>query len=404
MKILILSQYYLPESARIAPAVAQGLAAKGHDVKVLTGFPNYPEGKIFPGYKQKWRQHETDGKVSILRVPLYPNHSVNPLGRAANYLSFAFSSLTAWKYAKDVDVIYVYATQMTPALGPWIWRRFGGAPYVLHVQDLWPDSIIGSSMVSNGGVKKLVTSVLSRWLRGVYSSAAWVIGIAPTMVRTLQERGVSSERSSLLFNWGDDVVANDPVPDGAVSDRTVTRVLYAGNVGDMQDLTTVVRAAASVIDSGIEVTIVGDGVELDAVKDTARQLNATNVKFADRVPRHRMPEFYSNADFALVSLKDLPVFRGTIPSKFQASISHGLPVVTNVQGDLRQIVEEYGIGLTADAEDAESLASAFVQASRWDADQLEETRQRTREVYGKYFSEASALDELESILHRVSQE
>ena len=133
MNILIVSQYYPPEGVTIPAEIAQGLADKGHKVRVLTGFPNYPSGNIFPGYKQKWRSKGTDGQVEILRVPLVTDHSASALRRMTNYLSFAFTSSTAKKYANDADVIYVYATQMTPALGPWLWKKLGGAPYVLHV-------------------------------------------------------------------------------------------------------------------------------------------------------------------------------------------------------------------------------------------------------------------------------
>ena len=128
MKILVVSQYYPPEGVTIPAEIAQGLADKGHDVRVLTGFPNYPSGKIFPGYKQSWRSKEFDGQVSILRVPLVTDHSTSALRRMINYLSFALSSATARNYAKNVDVIYIYATQMTPAFGPWLWRKLGGAP------------------------------------------------------------------------------------------------------------------------------------------------------------------------------------------------------------------------------------------------------------------------------------
>ena len=156
MKVLVVSQYFPPERATIVPAIAQGLADKGHEIRVLTGYPNYPEGKIFPGYRQKWRSKEQHGDVEVLRVPLWPDHSTIPVRRILNYASFALTSSTARGFAKDVDVIYVYATQMTPALGPWLWKRFRGAPYVLHVQDLWPDSILESTKIGRASCRERV--------------------------------------------------------------------------------------------------------------------------------------------------------------------------------------------------------------------------------------------------------
>lgn len=400
MKILVISQYYPPESATIAPAIARGLAGKGHEVRVLTGYPNYPKGIIFDGYKQKWRQFEADEDIQVLRVPLYANHSMNPLARTLNYVSFALSSATARKFAKDVDVIYVYATQMTPAFGPWLWRKFGGAPFVLHIQDLWPDSIIGSSMVRGAKKTKLIEALLSPWLGNVYKSAAGVIGIAPTMVKTLVKRGVPAPQSTLIYNWSDDSAAELRVDEKA-RDRSNINILYAGNVGDMQDLETVVRAALRLKESSLKFTIVGDGVALERIQLFAEEMGALNIEFRGRVPRAEMSAIYNEADFALVTLKDLPVFRGTIPSKFQASIAHGVPVITTVQGDLKGIVERLKVGLVAEPENPDSLASAFRIAEEISSDEYNRLRERTRQVYLDHFSCASGVGAVETVLSRA---
>lgn len=397
MKILIISQYYPPENATLASTIAEGLAENGHTVRVLTGFPNYPDGVIFKGYEQKWRQRETINGIDVLRVPLYPDHSMNPVARAANYASFALSSATARAFAEDVDVIYVYATQMTPAFGPWLWRKLRGAPYVLHVQDLWPDSVIGSSLVSGSRTSRFIEAALSPWLKSVYRSAASIIGIAPTMVNTLIERGSPKERTHLIYNWADEFdKETTTVPQ--VVERQGTNIVFAGNVGDMQDLETVVRAAHLVQDTSIRVTIIGDGVALDRIKDLAAEIGAENVDFQGRVPLEKMPEIWAEADFSLVTLRDLPLFRGTIPSKFQAALSNEVPVITNVQGDLRGLVEDLHIGFTAEVEDPTSLAECFVRASELDATAYRQLKERTSSVYADHFSCAAAISAIETEL------
>ena len=398
MKVLIVTQYYPPEKAVIAPAIAQGLSDKGHDVRVLTGYPNYPEGKVFPGYKQKWRSKEQHGDVEVLRVPLWADHSTSPVRRILNYASFALSSSTARGFAKDVDVIYVYATQMTPALGPWLWKRFRGAPYVLHVQDLWPDSILESTMVSNSRAGRMIRSVLEPWLRSVYAGASGVIGIAPTMVRSLTTRGSDDSKTALVYNWAD-----DSAPDRSSEKSPVkTEVLFAGNIGDMQDLETVVRAAKLIEDVPVSLTIVGDGVARESVMALAKELRTDNITFRGAVPREEMPEIYSSADFSLVTLRDLEVFRGTIPSKFQASIAHGVPVITTVQGDLRGLVEEHNVGFIADAEDAESLAQAMRSAHSMKSEEYSELQKRTRNVYLDHFSRRAGIDSVETVLNQAA--
>lgn len=400
MKILIVSQYYPPENATLASTIAEGLAEGGHSVRVLTGFPNYPDGVIFEGHKQKWRQREQINGIDVLRVPLYPDHSMNAVARAANYASFAISASTARAFAKDVDVIYVYATQMTPALGPWLWRIFGGAPYVLHVQDLWPDSVVGSSLVSGSRSSRVIEAALSPWLTTVYRNAAGIIGIAPTMVETLVSRGAPEDRISLIYNWADEFDTEPPAPQ-TTGDGT-TNIVFAGNVGDMQDLETVVRAAHLVQDTAIRVTIIGDGVALDRIKGLAEELDVQNVVFQGRVPVEEMPAIWAEADFALVTLRDLPLFRGTIPSKFQAALANGVPVITNVPGDLRGLVEDLNIGYTAEVEDPASLSECFVRASELDDAAYEELRTRTARTYLEHFSCSAAIAAIEAELEKAA--
>lgn len=396
MKILVVSQYYPPEAVPIPGDLAQGLADRGHSVRVLTGYPNYPQGKIFAGYRQKWRVRERDKEVSVTRVPLYADHSYSATKRIMNYLSFALSSATAIRTARRADVVYVYATQMTAAFGPWLWRIFGARPYILHVQDLWPDSIIGSSMVSNGRLKRFLASALECWLRSVYSRSAAVIGIAPTMVETLISRGASRDCTRLIYNWADAVEPTSSLLPPVEGPRAV--LVYAGNVGEMQDLETAVRAAHMTADSGVSLTIVGDGVAREKLRQLVSELGATAVHFEDPVPRERMAEIYTKADYALVSLKDMPVFYGTIPSKFQAVLAAGLPVITTVQGDVRRIVDETRTGFTADAEDVDSLAAIFRAAAQLTATERKDMSQRGRDLYTRKFAQESGIDMIEEVL------
>lgn len=402
MKVLIVSQYYPPEAVPLPADLARGLAARGHQVKVLTGFPNYPTGRVFPGYRQRWRSVEKDGAVEVHRVPLFADHSQNAVKRMLNYFSFAFSSATARRLSRDADVIYVYATQMTAGFGPWLWHVTGGRPYVLHVQDLWPDSVIGSSMMAGGAKERIISGALGPWLRSAYRRSAAVIGIAPTMVRTLVTRGVPQERAHLVYNWAD---AGEPVTSALPTiDAPRAEIVYAGNVGDMQDLGTAVRAAHASADAGVVLTIVGDGVVRTDLQALVSELDATNVRFEEPVPRERMPEIYARTDFALVSLKDMPVFRGTIPSKFQAVLSAGVPVITTVQGDVRGLVEADGVGLTAEAEDVASLTAAFRRAAELAPNERAAMGRNGRTMYDTHFSRESGISRIEELLSAAAKE
>lgn len=403
MRILIVSQYYPPEAVPIPAELARGLAERGHSVRVLTGFPNYPQGRVFEGYRQRWRHRERDGEVAVYRVPLLADHSQRALRRMANYVSFALTSATARRYARGADVIYVYATQMTAAFGPWLWRLTGGAPYILHVQDLWPDSVIGSSMGSSSVAVRWMSGTLSRWLRSVYRTAAYVVGIAPTMVSTLLERGAPAGRTSLVYNWAHKPGASTTVVESSSRSTRRINIVYAGNVGEMQDLETAVQAAHIAADAGVHLTVVGDGVARAGLRKLVDELGCTNVWFEDPVPRESMWQVYARADFGLVVLKDLPVFRGTIPSKFQAVLAHGLPVITSVQGDVRRLVEELDVGLTADAGDVGSLESAFRLAATLEPSAQSELRARAEAAFEHHFDRASAVSKIEAILQKAAQ-
>lgn len=257
MKVLIVSQYFPPEGVPIPGQLAHCLDERGHEVVVLTGYPNYPDGVVFEGYKQRWRHRERQVGVGVMRVPLYPNHSASPFRRLLNYSSFGVTATTARRFATGADVVYVYATQMTAAFGPWLWRVTGGAPYVLHVQDLWPDSISGSSLVGGGRTSKIVDRTLTPWLSSVYRKSSAVIGIAPTMIETLASRGVDRSKLHLVYNWSGDEPHEVSTRHGSPSDGVT--VLYAGNVGDMQNLEVAVEAAHRCESEGFKLQILGAG-------------------------------------------------------------------------------------------------------------------------------------------------
>lgn len=398
MHVLVLTQYFPPENAYLVADLVKGLGEAGHQVRVLTGFPNYPEGKLYPGFRQKWHHRDQFGEAEVLRVPLFIDHSNSATRRMLNYISFGLSAATARFWAKEADVIYVYATQMTPAIGPWLWRLTGGAPYVLHIQDLWPDSIAESSLLGPGQ-RAVARRVIAPWLRRVYRRAEAVIGIAPTMVQALIDRGADQATAHLVYNWAND---QPPVPattfSGGTAGKGATRVVYAGNVGDFQDLETAVLAAHEARDYGVWLRIVGDGVALPRVQALVEELGCANVEFSERVPNDQMVTVFEQADFALVSLKDLPLFRGTIPSKFQAALAHGVPVISTVPGDLRDLVTELDVGLTAEPGDVASLATALREAAGIGTARLHELGANAAKAHQSHFSKTAGIDAIESIL------
>ncbi|MCV9996513.1 glycosyltransferase family 4 protein [Paeniglutamicibacter sp. ZC-3] len=217
------------------------------------------------------------------------------------------------------------------------------------------------------------------------------------MVSTLISRGVRADSAHLIYNWADAGGSSDALPPPSHR-ASRAEVVYAGNVGDMQDLETAVRAVHAAADAGVSLTIVGDGVARETLRELVTELGAPNIRFEDPVSRERMPEIYAKADYALVSLKDMPVFHGTIPSKFQAVLAAGVPVITTVQGDVRAIVDETHVGFTVDAENVDALAATFRAAAALTSGEREEMSLRGRELYDTKFSRESGITRIEEVL------
>jgi glycosyltransferase involved in cell wall biosynthesis len=393
MRIVVVSQYYLPEDAHLVAELAESLAERGHSIVVVTAYPNYPAGRLYDGYRQAWRRVESHDGVTVRRVPIVISHSRNPLGRIVNYVSYGVSTLLASGVAKRADVVYVYATQMTAAIAPSIWRLLGGAPFVLHVQDLWPESITASGMVG-GRVGEAMERVLGTWLRWTYRRAAATVAIAPTMLAKLIDRGVPENRGHLVYNWGRRIEGDGDV---TAAERPGLTVMFAGTLGDFQDLDTAIEAARLVTDlEDFRLTLVGTGSAETRLKKLAQGLES--VEFRGRVPSDEMHGVYRESDFQLVSLKDVDIFHGTIPSKFQASVSLGLPVITTVAGDLSALVDANDLGFVARPEDAEALARAFRAAYALSSEQRREMGDRASAFYEDAMTRETAIGQIETIL------
>ena len=401
MRIAIITQYYAPEAIRIPQTLANQLTARGHSVRVITGYPNYPDGEIFPGYKQRWNHVETTNGVEVRRVPLFISHSYNPIARFANYLSFAASVALWGLWVRSADVVYVYATQMTPAIGPSIWRILFRIPYVMHIQDLWPESVTGSSMAGKKTSRKLISVILRPWLRSLYKTSAATIAIAPSMVKILIARSVPKDRIHMVFNWA----TSEPRSiTQLVGPSDTVSIVYAGNLGDHQDLDTVIRAANAVKSlKNLQVCIVGSGVAETRIRALARELDAHNVVFKGRVAPEDMAKIHAESDFQLVTLKNAEIFDGTIPSKLQASLSHGIPVITSVRGDVKSLVRENGLGFTCDPEDVDQLASAMSKAAALSPSDRVAMGEAARIFYMSAMSMDRGVTKIEEILSSVSR-
>lgn len=361
MRILILSQWFQPESFYKGIPFAQELVNLGHEVEVLTGFPNYPEGKLYDGYKIKFFQREVIGGIPVIRVPLYPNHDSNSIKRILNYTSFALSaSLLGFFLVKRPDVIYVYHPPATIGLPALFLHLLHRVPFVYDIQDLWPDTLEATGMVNN----RVVMWMVEKWCRIIYSQAAKIVVLSPGFREILIRRGVPEHKIEVIYNWCEDdkIQATARNEDLAREFGMVGRfnIVFAGTMGKAQALDAVLEAARVLRDRlpKIQFVFVGGGIDAGRLKEKTIEQGLTNVRFLSRRPPSEIGDILNLGDVLLVHLKDDLLFRITIPSKTQAYMAAGRPILMGVKGDAAALVEKAGAGLTCTPEDPQDIADA----------------------------------------------
>ncbi len=349
----MLSQYFWPENF-IINDIVRTLEEQGHEVVVATGKPNYPDGKIFDGYRASGTQHEHYlGRIEVLRVPLWPRGQGGAKSLILNYLSFVFSALMCLPWmlrGREFDAILVFAPspiiQAIPAiLLKWLKR----AKLALWVQDLWPESLSATGFVRNPYLLRAVGWVVRAIYRPcdtlLVQSRAFVEPVAQYADRAKikyypNSMGVSSDRAVV------------PVP-GELLELLEQHfcVVFAGNLGTAQSLDTLVQAALHLRDEPrIRLVLVGSGSRLAWLKAQQHALGLDNLVLPGRFPMEAMPQIFERASALLVSLSDEPAFAQTIPSKIQAYMAAGRPILACMNGEGARVVCEAQAGLASPAE------------------------------------------------------
>ena len=406
MKIGMITQWYEPETGSAAhpTAIARALAASGHQVRVLTGYPSYPLGKLYDGYSMRLHTDEVLDGIPVRRVPDVPSHDRSALRRAMTLTTFAASATAHVGWLRHADVCLVYLTPATVGVAAMALHRRWGVPYALYVQDLWPETVTASGFVAHPGATRAIEAGLHRYLARLYRGAGGMAGISPTMTRLLAERGARVPPISIP-NWIDEDVFR-PVPRSprAVLDERVW-IMYAGGVGELQSLDTAVSAMSLLAERpDIGLAIVGDGVALPALRRQAQEAGLDGrVRFLGHRPTAAMPELIAESSAQLVSLKDLPVFRGTIPSKVQASMACARPIVCAVAGDAADVVRRSGAGVVVPPEDSRYLARAFREIADAGAEGRAAMGTRARSAYLAELSAASGVAALERMLQDAAR-
>jgi glycosyltransferase involved in cell wall biosynthesis len=397
MKILLLSQWYPPEPMKLLSDMTESLAAMGHEVTVLTGFPNWPTGKIYAGYRQRLVYKETVNGVRIIRIPLYPDHSGNPFKRAANFLSFALSATVLGPFlVPRVDIMHVIHPPITVGFPAWILSRLRGFPFTIEIQDMWPENLRSTGMLRNESALRFIGS-LARW---VYSKAAFVRVISPGFRLNLLSKGVPDEKIGVISNWVDTEyyrpVAKSPELLDKFGMRERFNVLYAGTIGLAQGLEVVLDAAAElqVSSPDCQFVLAGDGIERDRLQRMAITRKLTNVRFLGRLPSDLMPALYACADVLMLHLRADPLFAITVPHKVFTYLAAGKPILVGGEGDSASLVTASRSGVACPPSNPEALARAVVTLHAMSPQERQEMGNNGRRLACQSYGRAHLVREL----------
>jgi len=399
MRILILSQWFDPEPTFKGMAFARQLARRGHEVEVLTGFPNYPGGKLYPGYRVRFWQREVMQGIPVLRVPLYPSHDLSVVSRIANYSSFAVSAAIGSAFVKRPDVVYVYHPPATVGFPAIVARAFHRAPVVYDIEDLWPDTVAATGMMKS----RAVLWLLDAWCHLVYCKADRLVVLSPGFKSALIDRGVPESKIEVIYNWCDEAAVGTGVGRAALGAPGDFTVLFAGTMGLAQGLDAVLDAARICARSvpKARFVFVGGGVDRERLERRAREMRLTNVIFLARRPIDLMGPTFRGADACLIHLKDDPLFRITIPSKTQTYLAAGRPVVAAVRGDAADLITRAHAGVLAEPESPTSIAEAVGRLEQMPADQREALGKAGKAFYDRELSLHVAVKKFEALFEAV---
>lgn len=387
MRILLLTQWFEPEPTFKGLVFAKELVRLGHEVEVVTGFPNYPGGKIYPGYKIRWLQHEVIDGVRITRVPLYPSHDGSALKRIANYLSFAVTASFYCLFGlPKVDVVHAYHPPLTIGIIASLIKFLRRIPVVYDIHDLWPDTLESTGMISN----KKILLIVNHFANWIYRHMDHITMNTPGYRRRLSERSVSKKKMSVIYGWCDEK-ALECVKKSDLSQfpgKDKFRILFAGTMGKAQALGAVLDAADQIKNSDPRICFifVGGGVELDYLKETARNRALPNVVFLPKLPMNQIGGLLQEADVLLVHLKKDPLFEISIPGKTQAYMAMGKPILMAVQGDAADLVKEAKCAIEAISEDSNSIADAAKKLASFSDEELTAMGHRAKTYYNDHLA------------------
>lgn len=363
MKILFLTDNFPPETN--APATrtyehAVRWVKAGHQVTVITGAPNFPEGKLFAGYDNRWYAVEYLDGIRVVRVKTYITANEGFLKRTLDYVSFMLSALFFGLFQPRPDVVLGTSPQFFTVCGAWLLSVFKWRPFVFELRDLWPESIKAVGAMQEG----FAYDLLKKIELFLYRRAKRIICVTHAFKQVLEEQGIEASKISVVLNGVDTGIYQPMQKDEALARNLGLEgkfvVGFLGTLGMAHALDSVLQAAAQLRDvDNVVFLLAGSGASKETLVEQAQELKLKNVMFLDRQPKSAMPALWSLCDVSLITLRNQPLFSTVIPSKIFESMGMGLPIILSLpEGEAAEIIRSTGSGLVTPPENPSALAEA----------------------------------------------
>ena len=403
MKILIVSQYFWPENLKIND-VAKGLVEKGYDVSVLTGLPNYPNGKIYNGYSFPKNKKENHEGITIYRSPLIPRGNGSGVRLFLNYFSLAIlASLRVLFIKNNFDKILVYEVSPVTIGIPAIIAKYRfKAPIFFWVQDLWPESVVAAGGVTN----KFMINLISKLTRFIYQHCEKILVQSKAFIPYILNQNVSNSKIIYLPNSTESFYNKVDVKNKfkKLMPEEGPILMFAGNIGEAQGFNTVIKSASYLNDSGVKVNwvILGDGRQRKLIEKKINDLGLQKCFFfLGSYPSEEMPNFFACADALLVTLKRNLILSMTIPNRIQSFMACSKPIIANIDGEGGRVILEAKCGLVSPSEDYISFSKSIIDFLKLGADEKELMGKNARLYFEKEFDREKQLNSIINIFNGI---
>jgi glycosyltransferase involved in cell wall biosynthesis len=395
--ILVIAQYFYPEQFRINDICTEWVK-RGYKVTVVTGIPNYPQGKYYDGYGLFKKRKETYNGMDIIRIPLVPRGK-NAIMLALNYLSFVVSGFF-WKSFTRIkaDFVFIFeVSPMTQAL-PGVWyAKKRKIPCYLYVTDLWPENV---EIV--GGIKnKTILNTIGIMVDYIYKRCDRIFTSSESFIQAIVDRGTDRKKLEFWPQYAEDYykpVDKEKANIPEIPQDGIFNIIFAGNIGFAQGLDVLPEAAKILKKTNTKVrfNIVGDGRFKEILKAKVDESQVTDYfNFIDKQPATRIPEFMAISDATLISLSKSKVFSITLPAKTQSCLACGVPVIVSADGEIQDVINKADAGVCSDAGDAKGLAENINKLVNMSAEKHKDMAQNAVNYYQKYFDKETLLNRMD---------